>query len=77
MEQDILIIQRTKLKNTWKQIVEYSDIYEAFTSDQVKKKIKQLNIIIDSMPMDEVMDEILENEEVIKTIKGVTPCPKS
>jgi SMC interacting uncharacterized protein involved in chromosome segregation len=68
---------RAKLKDTWKQIVDHSDIYEAFTPDQVKKKIKQLNIIIDAMPLEEVMAEIEENEEVIKIIKGEVPCPKS
>ena len=57
---------RAKAKEIWKKIaMEFSDAPGLFGLDGMKKKLKQLNRIIDEMPLQEVIDEMQENEAFI------------
>ena len=57
---------KTKLKETWRAIVyDHSDTVSMLGHEMTKRRLKQLNQIIDEMPAEEVMVELQENEEYL------------
>lgn len=58
----------TQLKDSWKRIVyDFSDMASIFPGEQIKKKLKQMNNLIDTLSPEEVLQDLQENLEFIKS----------
>lgn len=59
---------RAKAKAVWQDLVlNYSDTAGMLGTNQVNKKLKALNKIIDDMPIEDVLSEMAENEAFISS----------
>lgn len=65
-------VNKVTLKELWKNMVlNYSDTPSLFPMDLLKKKIKQLNKIVDEMTDEEVVIESIEIQNFINSFTEV------